>query len=152
MQDFVFEKIKKQKSIIINDIELEQDDDVAEAIIRERNKEIQELEQDLSDLSESMEIIASLLQEQGEELDIAENNTENSVIAVEEAAITISKLPTKKEKLIRGLKIAGTATVSGIVLGGIGFLTYGIGTAIIATSVGVGGGAGIGYIINLFKK
>lgn len=151
MQESVFEKCKKTKSIIIGDIELiEQDPDIE--MIKERNKEVQELEQTLSDLSESMEIIASLLEEQGEELDIAENNTEKSVVAVQEATVTIAKLPTKKEKLIKGLKIAGIATVSGIVLGGIGFLTYGIGPAIIATSVGLGGGAGVGYIANLFKK
>ena len=94
----------------------------------------------------------SKLKEQGEELDIAENKIETSVVVVEEATVTIEKLPDKKTKLIKGLKIAGAATIGGVVLGGLGFLTYGIGPAVIATGVGVGSGAGISYIVNLFER
>ena len=75
-----------------------------------------------------------------------------SVIQVVEAVETIEKIPDKREQLIKGLKIAGAATIGGIFLGGIGFFTYGIGPAVIATGVGIGGGAGVGIISNLFRK
>ena len=73
MQEQIFEKAKRKDSIMIGNIELfALNPD--EEIIKDRNKDIQQLEQDLTDLSESMEIIASLLHDQGEELDVAENN------------------------------------------------------------------------------
>lgn len=142
---------KTSTSIIrINSVDfLEQDVDTE--IVKDRNKDIKNLEQDLVDLSESMQLLATMVGEQGEAIDTAEEHVEKSVITINESLVIIENIPDQKETLVKNLKIAGSIVVGGTLCGGIGLL-FGIGTAIIGTAVGCGGGAIVGVVSNLFKR
>jgi t-SNARE complex subunit (syntaxin) len=54
-------------------------DDIANRIAEERNKELQQIEQDISYLEETNTIIAEQIKEQGKQLDKTENDIESSV-------------------------------------------------------------------------
>ena len=146
----------KSKDIIVEnqlfELDLDLDlDNVEKRIIKERNNEIKNLEKDLIDLHDSMTILSTMLNEQGEELNIAEINVENTVITTNEAVIILENIPDKQTTLVKNLKIVGAATVGGVLLGGIGSI-FGIIPALIGVGVGTSGGGIVGYISNLFKK
>ena len=148
--------MQKSTTIIVEnqlfELDLDLDlDNVEKRIIKERNNEIKNLEKDLIDLHDSMTILSTMLNEQGEELNIAEINVENTVITTNEAVIILENIPDKQTTLVKNLKIVGAATVGGVLLGGIGSI-FGIIPALIGAGIGTSGGGIVGYISNLFKK
>lgn len=120
-------------------------------LINERNKEIKSLEEDLVALRDSMEILATMIDDQGEKLDIAEKNIEETVITTQEAVQIIEQISDKRDILIRNVKIVSGVIIGGALLGGIGSI-FGIIPAIVGAGVGSSGGAVIGFVSDLLKN
>lgn len=135
---------------IMSDNQLLFDNEINEIIIDERNKEIKKLEEEFTDLRDSMQLLSVLLVEQGENLDISENNLEKTAIELNEANIILEKIPDKKETLVKNIKIVSSIIIGGLVLGGVGSV-FGIIPGIIGLGLGSGSGAVISIVSNLVK-
>lgn len=135
---------------IMLDNQLLFDNEINEIIIDERNKEIKKLEEEFTNLRDSMQLLSVLLVEQGENLDISENNLEKTAIELNEANIILEKIPDKKETLVKNIKIVSSIIVGGLVLGGVGSV-FGIIPGIIGLGLGSGSGAVISIVSNLVK-
>ena len=140
-----------EKNFIFSELQEVTPDEVDLAIIKDRNRDIKALETDLIEISEIYKIINTMIVDQGEALDIAENNVENTVTTVQETTVILENITDKKDVLIKNLKIAGGIIIGGTLCGGIGSI-FGIGTAIIGAGVGGSGGAVVAFISNLFRK
>lgn len=148
MQKLMQKKDSTENILIDNQLFTSQN--VNELIIKERNEEIKNLERDLVDLRDSMEILSSMLGEQGEALDVAEAHVEETVITTNEAVQIIEQIPDKKQVLVRNIKIISGVIVGGALLGGVGSI-FGIIPAVVGAGIGSGGGAIVGYISDLLK-
>ena len=126
------------------------DNEINDIIINERNEEIKKLEEEFTDLRDSMQMISVLLLEQGENLDVSENNLDNTVITLNESNEILQTIPDKKETLIKNVKIVSGIIVGGLVVGGIGSV-FGIIPGLIGLGIGSGSGAIVGVISNLIK-
>lgn len=127
------------------------DDKTTDQIIEERNKEIKSLEQDIIALNDSMIILATLLNEQGDELKIAEMNVEQSEITMIETVAILENIPDKKDTVINTVKVISGIVIGGTIVGSIGSI-FGILPAIIGVGLGSGTGGIVAYISNLLKK
>lgn len=117
-------------------------------LIKEQNKELKQIQQDLLDMNQIMESLNELVIEQGEQLDKIEETAENTDILVDDgvAELVIAEKYHKSSinKTIR-------AVCGGIVGGAV---TGGIGSAFGYVPCIVGGGAGIvvGIGFGIFSK
>lgn len=91
-------------------------------IVKERNQEIQELEQDISNVAEINTSLASMIFEQGEQIDFAAESIETAEINIKEAVrhIEVAHDHTKNS---RGLIFDACSFVAGTGLGAIGFIS-----------------------------
>ena len=101
------------------------DDDIDSAIIRTRNEEIRQIEEDVICLNDIFRDLALMVNDQGEQIDLAAEQTQQAVI---------------------GMLLKGALVFSGITVGGIGLaiispiagiLTAGAGITGIVTTVGI---------------
>ena len=143
-------------SIIMNDSyddlydNVYSEEEIDMLIMKERNANLYELNQDVEHISDIMITLNSLLQNQGEELD---NNYESVNRTNEDVEISTKNLKDtetihmKNIKMIRDVAIV----VGGIVLGGLGFIAGPIvGVATLTTSLCASGG--IVYTAHKIKK
>lgn len=109
-------------------------------IIQERNREVREIEEDIINIHEINLSLSQMLAQQGEQLDIAEQHVENTVIQVNEASENLSQtqeIVEKGRKLLRDVCIVG----GGLVLGSLGLLLgpiVGIPTMVAGATLGTG--------------
>ena len=122
--------------------------DVDHQIIEERNNEIKKLTQDIEDISEIMSDLSLLILEQGESLEAAFINVENSEIATSEAVVSLAKTENYVNKSKQMLRSAGLI-IGGTTVGAFGFIVGPIVGAVTLVSGGVLG-TGIAYITNKF--
>lgn len=109
-------------------------------IIEERNVEIKKLADDIEGISEIMTDLALLVGEQGENIEIAEKNIEESKINVEEAVTALGKTEVIVNRTRNVLRSVGIVA-GGLSLGALGFLGGPIIGAIgIITGGALGGG------------
>ncbi|ARF09520.1 hypothetical protein Indivirus_1_143 [Indivirus ILV1] len=123
---------------------------VDELLIKERNEEIKSLEEELINLRDSMKILASMIDDQGEIIDIVEKKIEETAITTEETVKIIEKIPNKKDIIIRNVKIVSGVIIGGAILGGIGSI-FGIIPAVICAGIGSSSGAIVGYTTSFLK-
>lgn len=114
---------------------LEFQDDVNDVIVRERNLEISQLERDVSLIAEIMTDMSTLVQSQGEQLQVASNNVDH---ANEELVVAVKSLE-QSMTLQSGIRTwvlgAGVASAGLTVSGGLlailslpmGLATMGVG-------------------------
>jgi len=122
--------------------------DVDHQIIEERNNEIKKLTQDIEDISEIMSDLSLLILEQGESLEAAFINVENSEIATSEAVESLAKTENYINKSKQILRSAGLI-IGGTTVGAFGFIVGPIVGVVTLVSGGVLG-TGIAYITNNF--
>ena len=114
------------------------DDEVDYHIAVERNQSIHEINRDIEDLAETWTMVSSLVEEQGENINIIENQIQNTVINTEQGVINLERANEYvKDKIIiiRDISIV----VGGGILGAGGFLLgplVGIGTVIAGSAAG----------------
>lgn len=113
------------------------DEDVDTRLIRARNQEIRQLEEDIVCLNDIFRDLALLVGEQGEQFDIADSQI---IAAVENTSEGAESLKQAEEHSIKanagGWLLKGTLAFSGITVGGIG-LTL-ISPVLGAVTVGAG--------------
>ena len=144
---------------MLQQIEYFEDEDVEAVIIRDKNIEIKQLEQDMMCLNDIFRDLALMVNDQGEHLTIAERQTEEAVVKTEEG---VEKLKQAEEYSVnarrRGWLLKGALVFSGITVGGIGLtamnpvigiLTGGIGLTAMSPVIGIlTAGAGITGIVS----
>lgn len=119
---------------------------VEDNLLIERNKEIKKIEQDLMDINEIMGSLNLMVVEQGEMINLAEQNVEESV---ESTTIAVEHLKSAEEIEIKTRRttvatVTGAA-VGGVALGGVGIAVSGLVTGLITGGVGTATGAITGY-------
>lgn len=123
------------------------DDEIDYHIIAERNQSFHEIAQDMESLAETTEILSKLVYEQGEDLDVAEENIDHAVINTETALNHLERASEYvKDRIIIARDIG--IVVGGGLLGAGGFILgpfVGIGTMI------AGGAAGGAVVTGLHK-
>mgnify|MGYP002075518990 CR=1 FL=1 len=119
---------------------------VDDNLIIERNNEIKKIEQDLLDINEIMMSLNTLVAEQGEIIDIAEKNIENTVENTTEAVEHLKKAEEIEISTRRTTVATVTgATIGGVALGGVGIAASGVITGAITGGIGTLTGAITGY-------
>src|SRR5579885_369989 len=93
--------------------QIEIQEDLNQLIIKERNKELKQIEQDTSDLAESMQILRNELNKQGDKIDLISANTESSSDASEKGTKDLQKA----ENHANNSRIWKAILISGSVLG-----------------------------------
>lgn len=141
--------MSESQLLFVDDMRINEDS-INEIIINERNKEILRLEQDFTDLRDSMDILSVLVLDQGENLDVSETNLEETKIHLNEANQVLEKIPDKKELLIRNVKIASGIVIGGLLLGGVGSV-FGIIPGLVGAAIGSSSAAIVAGISNLVK-
>jgi rRNA maturation endonuclease Nob1 len=124
-----------------------------EEIIKETNKQLKEIEQELAGLKELMESMNEMIVLDGEKLDQAEENVVNADQTIEET-LPILETTIKEIKEIENkytvLRVVGGAVVGGVLFGGVGSV-FGIIPGLVCTIVGTGGGTAAGYLSKFIK-
>ena len=117
-------------------------------VIIERNEEVKQIESDIRDLGVIFQTVQEMIQEQEEDLDIAERSV---TVAAHETEKGVGNLQNalKIKKKTRHLKLfAGSGALGGAAIGTVGFLInppIGIVLAIAGIGLGLGTGAFLGY-------
>ena len=99
----------------------QQDDETVQRIAEERNKELRALEQEISDISEIMNVLAGMAEEQGEILDTGEQCLMRAAADVSAGLENLQRAETWATRA-RGLMIDASAIIVGATLGTLGFL------------------------------
>lgn len=123
------------------------DADLEEQIMRERNKEIQLIEEDMLHLNDIFRDLAVLVVGQGEQLEVAAEHVEEAATATEEGVQHLEQAELHAARARRrGMLLKGALVFSGITVGGIGLtvlspvaglLTAGAGITGIVTTIGI---------------
>lgn len=92
-------------------------DSINDAIIRERNQDMQQIEKDIGLIAEIQRDLAMLVYSQGENLEIAEENVETATINVKEANENLQSAATIQKKTNK-LFVGGLLTSVGVAAGG----------------------------------
>jgi len=123
------------------------DDDIDESILNERNNSFIELNRDIEELAEAHQIIAQMINQQGENIDSASENIEMSEININEGTNNIIKAHEYVRK--SAIMVRDVAIIAGgSLLGAGGFILgpiVGIGTMI------GGGAAGASIVAGLHQ-
>lgn len=118
-------------------------------IARRRAQDIQEIEENLEDLSRIFNDLQVVVEQQGEELKLAERSVEVSKVENEKAVENLGKC-LEKAKHGRHLKLfAGGGAAAGAALGTVGFLVnpaVGVITLLACSGLGLGTGAALSYV------
>ena len=119
---------------------------VNDRIIQERNWEIKSLESDIQDIAEIMFDLSLMVNDQGETLETAIQNIENTEMATYEAVKNLEKTEFYLNKSRKILRSAGII-IGGATVGAIGFI---VGPIIGADTLVSGGvlGSEIAYLTN----
>lgn len=121
-------------------------DTVNDLIIRDRNGEIKQLENDLELIAEIQQDLALMIHIQGESIDLAAENAEKAEITVNEATKHIEQAATIQKKTNK-LFIGGLLTAAGVaVSGGLVAIASPLAGALIA-----GGGIVSGVVMIVVK-
>ena len=126
--------------------------DVDQAIIKETNTKLLEIERDFNDLCDAVKIMNELIGLDQEKLDYAESNlveVDNTILETLPILEEAYELKNKMKNKYLTVKIISGATIGGIVIGSIGSV-FGIIPGIIGLSVGTGSGGLIGYLTKFF--
>ncbi len=126
---------------------------VEEEIIIERHKEIQNLEQELMDISEIMHTLNVMVSEQSEPINTIEQQIEDSVVNVEEGVVSLEHAEEIQVKT-RRTKVATVtgAVAGGVLLGGVGGLAFGIIPGLVGGGIGTAGGAVTGAVTGFVSQ
>ena len=120
------------------DILLMDDEEIDHKILKERNESIQNLEQDITDISDIWSSLASMVNIQGEEIDMVDHQVEVSVTNTNDGLIQLKKsknLLKDRLSMVRDVALV----IGGGILGTPGFLLgpiIGVGTVIAGASAG----------------
>ncbi len=117
------------------------DSDIESSIIMERNREIRQIAQDMEDLSDITLSLSTIVQEQGEMLDVTEKNIDSAQQATHEAvehlANAESSFGALKAWAMKGMLVSGGVTGVGAlgmilspIIGGVG-IALGVGGLIV---------------------
>ena len=121
---------------------------IDEEIKREREEEMAKLEQEVNDINYIMTTLSSMVSEQGDIINIAEEQIDNSSANTEVAVTELKDAESLKVSARRKTVGAVTgATIGGVLLGGIGGAAIGPITGFIGGGVGTAGGAITGFFI-----
>lgn len=136
--------IQKTLNLEFNEVR-ENDENVNESIIKERNREIQKVEAEVEMIHEIMNDLALMIYEQGEQIETIEQVIENSAINVKEGTKLLEKAEDYMEKsrrIVRDIVILA----SGTGLGALGFIG---GPLIGAITLGSGLLLGAGTVVTV---
>jgi len=144
-----------EKQIQLQELEwFEDEEDINTMIVRTRNEEMKQLEQDMGSLNDIFRELACLVGEQGEDLNIATKQIDVTAINTEEGVEHL-KQAEEYSKVVRsrGWLLKGALAFSGITVGGIcltiispiggiftagaGIFTAGAGIAGIVSCIGI---------------
>jgi hypothetical protein len=126
--------------------------DVDELLISQMNKDMKEIEQELSALHELFELLGIHVYKQKEDLEEIEQKVTNSDVNVQIATNTLKEANIIRKKSNKKIiKIIGGATVGGLLFGGVG-AAFGIIPTLVGTGIGIGAGSIVPSVVTLFKK
>jgi len=130
----------------LDDKHIDYDKHIDDRIIQERNWEIKSLESDIQDIAEIMFDLSLMVNDQGETLETAIQNIENTEMATYEAVKNLEKTEFYVNKSRKILRSAGII-IGGATVGAIGFI---VGPIVGAATLVSGGvlGSGIAYLTN----
>ena len=133
------------KEIITDQLkEIESDD----KIIEETNKQISEIERDMSDLTDIMKCVQGTIVTDGQKIETIEKHIENADQTILETLPILNEVITTIADIndkYTTLKVIGGAVIGGVLFGGVGSL-FGIVPGLVFTGVGSGSGVMIGYL------
>lgn len=122
-----------------------------EKLIEERAKEIDEIEVQVLEINEIMQDLCTIIKEQGDHLEVVEQQVEKTVVNTEQAVEEL-QLANEYSKSMRNkmFKIVGYTTLGFCLGGGIGSI-HGLTTAALGSGIGTGAGALWGSISGIFS-
>lgn len=107
----------------VNDLKLlAVEGNIDQKIIEERNEEVRRLAQDIEALRETMLILQEMTGEQGELLNKAEENVQESADQVEEAVVIQEEVAKKIKNSRLVVWLSGGGAAGGAAVGSLGFL------------------------------
>ena len=120
-----------------------EDKNYNQIILEERAEEMKELAQDIEELSEISRILGKMIYQQGENIDVIDNNIQSAVMDLEFTIISLEKSNEYAIKLRRNVKNAAIV-IGSSALGAFGF----IGGPIIGIAAMISGGmTGFGLVV-----
>lgn len=112
-------------------------------ILQERAEEMKELAQDIEELFEISRILGKMIHQQGENIDVIDNNIQSAVMDLEFTVVSLENSNEYAQKLRRNVKNAAIV-IGSSALGAFGFL----GGPIIGIAAMISGGmTGFGLVI-----
>ena len=119
-----------------------QEDEMNKIILEERHREMREIASDIEQLAEISIILAGMVEEQGEKIDVAETNIENSVIELEQSTISLENAEKYSAAARNNIKNAAII-IGGLTAGAFGFIAGPI-IGVVTTISGIT--ASIGFV------